>query len=181
MCLNIINIIAVIAAPIIAVWVGQKLQDWQERRKDKLEIFKTLMMSRMGWTVESVRALNVLDIVFSDDENVRNAWKNYYDRLCIDNPTDSELKKIQEAQYVLLETMANSLGYKDKITWKTIQNPYKPLGMGELEQNQRKYQEGQLAFADIVVAMKNGQFPTATFNSPAREEKDDGRAAEPDY
>ena len=161
MWMNIINILAVIAAPIIAVWVGQKLQDRQERRKDKLEIFKTLMMSRTGWTVESVRALNILDVVFSDDENVRTAWKNYYDRLCVDNPypSESELRKFREAQYVLLETMANSLGYKDKITWKTIQNPYKPMGMGELEQNQRKYQEGQLALVDILMAMKNGQFP----------------------
>ena len=165
MWINIINIIAVIAAPIIAVWVGQILQDRQERRKDKLEMFKTLMMSRSGWTVESVRALNVLDVVFSDDENVRNAWKNYYDRLCVDNPTDSELKKIQEAQYVLLETIANSLGYKNKITWKTIQNPYKPIGMGELEQNQRKYQEGQLALADIAMAIKNGQLPKVPSSS----------------
>ena len=160
MWLNIINIIAVIAAPIIAVWVGQKLQDRQERRKDKLEIFKTLMMSRMGWTVESVRALNVLDIVFSDDENVRSAWRNYYDRLCIsDNPSEVELKKAQEAQYTLLETMAVSLGYKDKITWKTIQNPYVPKGMMEAEQNQKKYQEGQLALAEIAKKMNNMQFP----------------------
>ena len=126
------------------------------------------MMSRTGWTFESFRALNILDVVFSDDENVRNAWKNYYDRLCVDNPSESELKKIQEAQYVLLEAMANSLGYKDKITWKTIQNPYKPKVMGELEQNQRKYQEGQLALADIAVAMKNGQFPMGTVPSQVK-------------
>lgn len=157
--LNIVNIVAVIAAPIVAVWVGQKLQDRQLKRKDKLELFKTLMISRNGWTVESVRALNVLDVVFSDDEKVRNAWKIYYDKLCVDNPTESELKKIQDAQYELLDTMAQSLGYKDKITWKTIQKPYVPKGMVEAEQNQHKYQEGQLAFADIAVAIKNGQFP----------------------
>ena len=169
----ILNIVAVIVAPIIAVWVGQKLQDRQDKRKDKLELFKVLMTSRMGWTPESVQAMNILDIVFSDDKKVRAAWKAYYDRLCTDdpqNPTQQELKHIQEAQYELLETMANSLGYKDKITWKTIQNPYKPVGMGELEQNQRKYQEGQLALADIALALKNGQFPNAS-NPVTRKDK----------
>lgn len=162
--LNIINILAVIVAPIVAVWIGQKLQDRQERRKDKLEIFKTLMMSRNSWSPDSVRALNILDIVFADDEKARAAWKDYYEKLWVndpDKPTDAELIKMQEAQYELLETMAKSLGYKDKITWKTIQKPYKPKGMGEIEQNQRKYQEGQLALAEIAMAMKNGQFPDA--------------------
>ena len=79
--LSIINIVAVIIAPIASVIIGQKLQDRHERRKDKLELFKTLMMSRNGWTIESVRALNILDIVYSDDEMVRIAWKkNYYDK-----------------------------------------------------------------------------------------------------
>lgn len=126
MWLIIINLVAVVIAPIAAVWIGQKLQDKHERRKDKLELFKTLMMSRNGWTVESVRALNVLDVVFSDDEKVRAAWKKYYDKLCVENPTDTELKKVQDAQYELLEAMAESLGYKETITWKTIQKPYSP-------------------------------------------------------
>ena len=161
MWLNIINIVAVIIAPIAAVWIGQKLQDRHERRKDKLELFKTLMMSRNGWTIESVRALNVLEIVFSADKRVCIAWKNYYDKLCVENPTDTDLKKIQDSQYELLEAMAESLGYKKTITWKTIQKPYKPKGMIEAEENQRFYQEGQLALAQIALNMKNMQFPNA--------------------
>ena len=163
MWVNIINIIAVIIAPIVAVILGQKLQDRHEKRKDKMELFKALMMSRNVWTFESVRALNILDIVYSDDSNVRAAWKTYYDKLCVDNPTDSELKKIQDAQYELLETMAQSLGYKDTITWKTIQKPYVPKGMIEAEQNQRIYQEGQLAIAHFARNMMNSQFPNETY------------------
>ena len=150
-------IVAVVIAPIAAVWIGQILQDKHERRKDKLELFKTLMVSRNGWTVESVRALNVLDVVFSDDEKVRAAWKKYYDKFCVENPTDTELKKVQDAQYELLEAMAESLGYKETITWKTIQKPYKPKGMIEAEENQRFYQEGLLALAQVALNMKNMQ------------------------
>ncbi len=87
MVLSIVSIVAVIIAPIVSVLIAQYLSKMAAKRKDKVEIFKTLMMSRSAWTPESVRALNILDIVFSDDEAVRNAWRNYYDRLCTsDNP-----------------------------------------------------------------------------------------------
>ena len=151
--LTIINIVAVIVAPIASVCIAQWLQSRSQKRKDKIDLFKTLMMSRNGWTVESVKAFNILDIVFSDDAPVRNAWKNYYVRLCVENPSPTELNKIQNAQYELLETMAASLGYKDKITWKTIQNPYIPKGMQEAEQNQRIFQSGQVAVAQMALQM----------------------------
>ena len=148
--MTIINAIAVITIPIIAVIIGQYLQNRSEKRKDKLFIFKTLMISRNGWTPESVRALNIIDIVFADDKNVRARWKEYYDKLCVENPTETELKKIKTAQDKLLEAMAVSLGYKDKVTWETIQNPYIPKGMVDAEQMQREYQNGQLAMAKIA-------------------------------
>ena len=156
--LSILNIAAIVVAPIAAVWIGQILQDRQEKRKDKLELFKTLMMSRDGWTVESVRALNILDIVYSDDEAVRTAWKNYYDKLCVENPTETELRKIRDSQYELLEAMAKSLGYSEAITWKTIQKPYKPKGMIEDEENQRLFQKGQLAIAQMAMTMGSKAF-----------------------
>ena len=152
--ISIISILAVIVAPIASVIIAQKLQERASLRKDKMDLFKTLMMARNGWTVESVRALNILDIVYSDDNKVRAAWRKYYDRLCVDdNPTETELKKIQEAQYELLETMAVSLGYKNKITWKTSQNPYNPKGMIEAEKNQQAFQNGQLAVAQYAMNM----------------------------
>ena len=77
---DILNLIAIIVAPIAAVLIGQWLQDRSEKRKDKLAIFKTLMFSRNGWSPESVRALNIIDIVFSDDDTVP-ALKSYRGRV----------------------------------------------------------------------------------------------------
>ena len=80
-CKDILNLIAIIVIPIVAVLIGQHLQNRAEIRKDKMHIFKVLMTSRIyGWTQESVHCLNIIDIVFSDDENVRNAWKDLYDK-----------------------------------------------------------------------------------------------------
>lgn len=130
MCISdIINLLAIIAAPIVAVVIGQRLQDRSERRKDKMQIFRALMNSRNGWTPESVYALNIIDIVFADDKTVRAAWKDLYDKYCVENPDAMQLERIRQAQYKLLETIASSLGYADKITWETIQNPYIPKGM----------------------------------------------------
>lgn len=157
-----LNLVAIVMAPIVAVLIGQWLQKRAEKRKDKLELFKTLMIARNGWNLESVKALNIIDIVYADDNVVRQRWKEYYDRLCVENPSDIELKKIKTSQEKLLEAMATSLGYKDKVTWETIQNPYVPKGMIDAEQMQREYQDGQLAWARLAESFQNTMlFPAA--------------------
>lgn len=141
-CKDILNLIAIVVIPLVAVLIGQYLQNRTEIRKDKMQIFKTLMTSRIyGWTQESVHCLNIIDIVFADDKKVRDAWKDLYDKYCVETLDETQIKKIQNAQYKLLETMANSLGYKDKITWETIQNPYVPDGMIKQWQEQAKSQQ----------------------------------------
>lgn len=42
--IDIINISAIIVSPVVAVIVGQILQDGRKKRSDKMEIFKTLMI-----------------------------------------------------------------------------------------------------------------------------------------
>ena len=146
-----INVAAVLIAPIVAVIVGQKLQDRSQKRKDKMEIFRVLMMNRgIGWTADTVRALNIIDIAFSDDSTVRTRWKEYYNQLCIQAPNDMQRKQIQEAQDKLLEAMARSLGYKEQVTWETIQNPYIPKGMWDAMQQQQNIQNGQEKWAGAV-------------------------------
>ena len=123
----IINVAALIIVPIAAVFIGQKLQDRNQKRKDKMEIFRVLMMNRgIGWTADTVRALNIIDVVFSDNDSVRARWREYYNQLCIQTPNVMQRKQIQEAQDKLLEAIAQSLGYKKHVTWETIQNPYIP-------------------------------------------------------
>ena len=150
---DILNLIAIFIIPVVAVIVGQHLQNRAEIRNDKMHIFKVLMTSRIyGWTQESVHCLNIIDIVFADDKKVRDAWKDLYDKYCVENPDETQIKKIQNAQYKLLETMTNSLGYKDKVTWETIQNPYIPKGM--LQQiNERN--QSQQAYNNLLLNMQH--------------------------
>lgn len=60
----ILNLLALILIPIIAVIIGQHLQNVSAKRKDKMDVFKTMMMNRIGWSVEGTRAMNIIDIVF---------------------------------------------------------------------------------------------------------------------
>ncbi len=158
--LDYINIAAIILAPIVAVIVGQKLQDRARKRQDKMKIFKTLMTNRLyGWNDASVHALNIIEIVFADDEKVRTQWKAYYDKLCVGNPTKEDFKKIETEQCKLLEEIAKSLGYENKITWETIQNPYIPKGMVNSMMQQQQFQNGQLEIMELMKSMlpiKNG-------------------------
>ena len=161
------EIVAIILAPLIAVWVSQLMHTRKERRDDKLSIFKTLMATRNGWTMESVKALNIIEIVFSDDKNVLDSWKDYYDKLCIQTPNQADLKKIEIAQNRLLETIAKSLGYK-KVTWETIQNPYLPKGMQQDAEMEREFKRCQLAWFKQQVPQQSPntkmEQPTTTDN-----------------
>lgn len=142
--MEIINIIALIIIPVLAVVIGQKLQVRSQKRNDKMQIFKILMTSRIfGWTNESVQAMNLIDVVFADDKAVRKQWKICFDKMCVENPTDTDLSKIKLEREKLLEAMAKSLGYKDIITWESIQNPYIPKGMTDLMAQQQAYQNNQ--------------------------------------
>lgn len=151
---TIINTIAIIVIPIVAVLIGQWLQKKEKQRDDKMQIFRILMTYRFyGWTNESVYALNILDIVFSKDKKVLEQWKIYKDRLTIENPTDTDMKKIEIEKYKLLEIMAKSLNYD--ISWETLQNPYLPQGMVNNMLKQQNYQNAQTEVMEKFMELLN--------------------------
>ena len=76
-CSDILNLIAIVVIPIVAVWLGKYLQDRAELRKDKMNVFMSVMTFRYGWSPEGVKALNSIHIVFSDDKDVRESWRKY--------------------------------------------------------------------------------------------------------
>ena len=134
-----LNLISIIISPILAVFIGQYLQNRLEKRKDKIQIFKILMTARIyGWTVDSVHALNIIDIIFVDNKKVRSAWKDLYEKYCIQNPNEIQLENMEKSYCKLLEIIASSLGYKNKITWETIQTMYIPKGMVECQNFHKK-------------------------------------------
>lgn len=155
MLLEIINVIAIILIPIVAVLIGQWLQNKSEKRKDKMRVFSHLMSYRaFNYTDQySVNILNSIPIVFYKDADVREKYKNYIQSLNI-KPEDvlQKQKEIEDNKTKMLESMAKSLGYKN-INWETIQNPYLPQGLINEKANENLYKQGQIDFAKIVSQM----------------------------
>lgn len=138
---TIINIIGMILIPMAIIYITKRIQEKEQNHNDKMNLFKVLMTYRnLGWSVEMVHALNMIDIVFSDDPNVRAAWKTYYEALCIQNPTEEDQTEIRNAQYNLLNEMATALGYKEDILWDAVQKPYLPNGMLNAMELQQQFQ-----------------------------------------
>ena len=81
--LSIVQIITVTVTPII-VWVlGMKYQNRKAKQDAKMSVFLSLMANRRIDPIskEWVDSLNVIDVVFQDNANVRQAWKNYFESL----------------------------------------------------------------------------------------------------
>ena len=158
--LTIINIGSVILTPIFAVLIGQYLQNRAKQREDRISIFKSLMTSRIyRWSVDSIHALNLIDIVFANDKKVVAQWKILHDKLFVENPSDTELHKIKIEKDKLLEIMAKSLGYK--IDMQIIQNPYIPTGLINLLNDQQIFQSTQL---EVMQKMREFVFPHQNVN-----------------
>ena len=155
----IVNVIAIIAIPLVAVFVGQFLQNKAEKRKDKMPIFQCLMTKRItGWAgLDAVNALNSIDIVFSDCEAVRKQWAVLLSKYRRDITAQEQYRE----QCKLLELMANDLGYKDKITWDIIQNPYYPEGVAKQIEINSQILDGQVAWANAAGQLSQlmGQAP----------------------
>jgi len=77
-----ISIIAIVLSPVIAVWVGQVLQNRAKRREDKMDILKVLMKYRAdifccfdkdmpeNASKEVYTSLNLIELVFINSSDV---------------------------------------------------------------------------------------------------------------
>lgn len=146
--LTIIGFINAIIAALLSVLISHHLHDKERKRQDKMRILVDLMTSRVyGWTPQSVNSMNVIDVIFADSEKVKTAWHTFFDSCKMNNPSEQQLKDIEINRCKLIETIANDLGYKDKLTWDEIQSYYYPQGMANYFQEQKEFQDLQLNIA----------------------------------
>ena len=117
---EILNLVALVVVPVVAVLVGQYLQTRSKKRDDRRRIFEEIMASRIfGLSAETVRAYNMIHLVFSSDKKVREKWSEYYSALCVENPDGEHLALCERKQLELLKAMAKTLGYCDDVSGGT--------------------------------------------------------------
>lgn len=144
--LSICQIVAVAAIPLIIWLVGNKQMRKKEKLEAKRELFFTLMKQRKTFFVSKERAdaLNLIDVVFQDDDKVREAWKNYLSSL---NPNSAEFQNNNAYLLDLLSEMAQSLGYK-QLKQTEIDRFYEPQTFIDDKNNER------LALVETIKAMR---------------------------
>lgn len=145
----IVNIIAIILSPIIALFISHKVQISYEKRKEKMEILKILMARRvLSNSIEYVNALNIIDIIFVDSPKVKAAYKSLYEAY---HQPNYDVSKSQMMLTKLIEAIVADVGYKEKITWDTIQQPYYPIWLDNQIQADSTIQEYNLAIASSAL------------------------------
>jgi len=136
----IMTIIAILLSPVIAVLISIWVQDRREKRQNKKFIFSSLMSTRHQiLSDEIVRALNMIDVVFSDKKKVRELWHEYYDMLHnagLNNPTGWEQRNIKKLE--LIHEIAKVIGYGKEITHIDVNRVYMPVGLSEDTQRTRE-------------------------------------------
>ena len=114
-----VQVIAVSLTPFIIWVIGIHYQNRKAKNDAKRTLFFPLMKNRKNSIIpkERVDALNLIDVVFQDDNKVRKAWKEYLDSLNAKSPNhDNNNAFLLD----LLSEMAISLGYKSYVKQRLI-------------------------------------------------------------
>ena len=140
---GLITVFAIFLAPIVALWLQKKIETFNEQKKRGLEIFKTLLATRANIiSLEHVQALNMIDIEFYNQKDIRDFWNIYRDHLnSYPQNQDQSVQDRWEEKCVdyltdLLHCMSKFFGYDfDKVILK--KGAYSPIAHGifNLQQN----------------------------------------------
>lgn len=109
---------------------GEVLSD---RRRAKLNVFGNLMASRSAiWSHEAVNALNLIDVVYNDSQDVRSAWAELYLSFDPGIPDHYRDEKVR----LLLSAMSRDLNLADELRTDDFGRVYIPNAIVEERQLQ---------------------------------------------
>ncbi|MFP5480279.1 MAG: DUF6680 family protein [Alphaproteobacteria bacterium] len=138
----IATLAAIVAGPVIAVFMTRVLDQAAERRSRKLDVFRDLMRTR-GIRIDPVHvaALNLVEVEFYNEREVTNAYRVYIAHLSAPMPAVEEQDRFFEQRIDLfmnlLETMGRVLKYSfDKRDLERLS--YVPQGWGSDQDLQRR-------------------------------------------
>lgn len=123
-------VIAIIFSPVVAVLITLWVQSRREVQQAQLGVLATLIANR-GAPInnEVVQALNMIDVIFSKDKQVRKLWHEYFEMLNnsgLNNETGFALRKKKELE--LITEAARAAGFGKSITHLDMDRVYRPVG-----------------------------------------------------
>ena len=147
--MGLATILAILVGPSIAVWITRKIDQERADKARKMDMFRTLMRTRgmpIHW--EHVGALNLVEVEFSDHENVIERWKEYLAHLNEHPPQEQvELDAFRQKRdtllTALLDVIAQALDIKIA-QLDILQGNYVPSGWSADEEELREVRRGLL-------------------------------------
>ncbi len=128
--MEIINIIAIILSPIVAVLVSDLANTKKEIREDKKQIFSTLVVYQYYITDQNrTNSLNLIPFVFGKSKDVLLQFQHYskchndLKHLVIMGTNENlslKFVELQKSYTRLLECMAKDLKYDKEFRWDKI-------------------------------------------------------------
>ena len=164
---DVLLVSATLFSPVIAVQVTRFLDDRNEERGRKLQIFKTLMATRAtSLAFSHVESLNRIDLEFSPrkrrEKDVLDIWQQYLDHLgntARMEPVPWDVRRT-DLLVDLLHAMGLALGYDFNKT--QIKNgTYSPTKHGRVEEEQERV---RLMVLEVLEGKRD--FPMRVTNIP---------------
>lgn len=123
-------VIAIIFSPVVAVLITLWVQHRKEKRQSRLWILSTLIANRhQPLNPDNIRAINMIDFIFHNNQEVRRLWHEYYDMLS-NAGLNNEMgwKQRSQKNNELITEMAKVMGYGKTISHLDIDRIYNPSG-----------------------------------------------------
>jgi hypothetical protein len=156
------------AAPRAAAKLAESLrrdgERQSERQRHKLHVFATLMQERAQiHSDKGVRALNLIDVVFNESREVREAWSElflaFHMKPLVQHVIDERLRR-------LLGTIAKDIGLSDELRTDDLGRVYFPIVQAQeqfIKDMQRQQimasLQGQEAAGASTPALENTPWP----------------------
>jgi hypothetical protein len=109
------SVIAILAAPAIALWIQRRVDQNGLGQQRKQEIFKALWVNRRRpFYLARVDALNMIDVEFFGEKAVQDAWQDLFAHYRDQHPglSDAQLDQQRDEMYAtLLFEISETLGY----------------------------------------------------------------------
>ena len=192
-----LTLVAILVGPVVAVVLTRYLDDRRDRRRGRMEVFKTLMRTRRTPVfVEHVGALNLIEIEFANDGKVIAAWRALFTHFGTEHPRRQEeqllpalakeqstsrdqrffdrlAKERQSLLAKLLHAMASAMNFKIE-QLEIFEGGYCPQGWED------EFLEGQVMRRYVVdLALGRRPLPVAVIDYTERRASDDALGDRP--
>ena len=155
--LGLLTVVAIFTSPLVALVIQKKIEEFNDKTRRKLNIFKTLLATQGSpASIEHVQSLNLIEVEFYDEEEITNSWDLYLTHLNSypKDPTgqaisDWHTKRI-EYIFTLLSLMSKSLGYEINIK----KGVYAPVAHAQLDDELSRIRKGVLQVLNSEKSIK---------------------------